>query len=109
MNWEKLTDIAQLETIKNESKHQAVFIFKHSTRCSISAAALGRIERNWKDSNGLKAYFLDLLTYRDISNKIAIDFKVAHESPQALLIKNTECVYDASHMGISIDDILRHA
>jgi bacillithiol system protein YtxJ len=111
MNWEKLTDIAQLETIKTESAANPVLIFKHSTRCSISATAMARLERNWKSENpkGLKTYYLDLIAYRPVSAKIEADFHIEHQSPQVLLIKNGKCVYDASHMAISMDEIVSHA
>jgi bacillithiol system protein YtxJ len=105
MNWNKLTDAGQLETIKAESTGQPVLIFKHSTTCSISAMALNRMERNWKDAVGIKPYYLDLLANRPISGKIAQEFGVGHESPQVLLIRNGACVYDASHMGISFDGL----
>ncbi|MCP9764220.1 monothiol bacilliredoxin BrxC family protein, partial [Lacihabitans soyangensis] len=45
MNWNNLSEIQQLEIIKEESNVQPVAIFKHSTRCSISATALDRFER----------------------------------------------------------------
>lgn len=101
MNWTKLTDESQLATIKEESAQQPVLIFKHSTTCSISAMAYSRMERNWNDAAGIKPYYLDLLRFRPISARIASEFGVEHESPQVLLIQNGECVYDASHMGIS--------
>lgn len=107
MNWNKLTDIAQLDEIKKESLQHPVLILKHSTRCSISATTLGRLERSWKEDeiSELKPYYLDLIAYRPISNKIAEEFGVWHESPQALIIRNGESVYDASHFDISFDEI----
>lgn len=107
MNWNKLTSDAQLVDIKNESAEQPVLIFKHSTTCSISAMALSRMERNWSDQLGIKPYYLDLLANRPISNRIENEFGVAHESPQVLLIRNGECVYDASHMAISFASLQR--
>ena len=101
MNWNKLTSDAQLEVIKEESARQPILIFKHSTTCSISAMALSRMERNWSDQIGVKPYYLDLLANRPISSKIEREFGIEHESPQVLLIRNGECVYDASHMAIS--------
>lgn len=103
MNWNKLTTESQLETIKAESVQQPVLIFKHSTRCSISAMALSRMERNWDDAAGIKPYYLDLIVNRPVSNQIVDVFGVDHESPQVLLIQNGECVYDASHMSISFN------
>lgn len=108
MNWIELTDEQQLETIQQESKEQAVVIFKHSTRCSISSMAKMRLERDEAPAN-VKFYYLDLVRYRSVSNKIAEVFQVHHESPQVLLIKNGECTYDESHNGISMSEIEEQA
>ena len=42
------------------------------------------------------AYFLDLLSYREISNVVAYQFDVVHQSPQLLIIKNGIAVAHAS-------------
>lgn len=108
MNWLELTNEQQLQTIVEQSKEQPVVIFKHSTRCSISAMAKNRIEREAAPQNVL-FYYLDLIRYRSVSNKVAEDFKVHHESPQVLLIKNGECIYEESHNGIRMSDIAEQA
>ncbi len=108
MNWIDLTDVSQLAEIKEQSKVKPQLIFKHSTRCSISSVAKSRLERSTPPEN-VAFYFLDLIKNRDISNKIAEEFSVFHESPQVLLIKNGECVYDESHSGISMDEIEEQA
>lgn len=101
MNWNKLTNAAQIDQLKAESGGQPVLIFKHSTTCSISAMALSRMERNWSEAAGIKPYYLDLLANRALSGQIADAFGVQHQSPQVLLIRDGHCVYDASHMSIS--------
>ncbi len=108
MNWNELTDMAQLDAIIEESKTQPVVIFKHSIRCSISTMAKGRLERS-EEPQGVKFYYLDLINHRDISNKVAELFSVHHESPQILLIKNGECTYEESHNGISMEEIEEQA
>jgi bacillithiol system protein YtxJ len=108
MNWVPLTDEAGIDNIVQQSKSKPQVIFKHSTRCSISSMALGRIERS-AQPDGMDFYFLDLIKYRDISNKIAEQFSVYHESPQVLLIKNGACVYAESHSGIDMDEIIEQA
>lgn len=109
MNWEKIVNVGQLEDLKKQSEEKPVLIFKHSNRCSISSMAFDRLKRNWKDSDFEKVspYFLDLINYRDISNQIAQEFGVYHQSPQIILIKNGKAVYDNSHMGISYGEIMR--
>ncbi|CAN5409153.1 bacillithiol system redox-active protein YtxJ [soil metagenome] len=108
MNWIQLTEEAQLNDIKNLSNSKPQLIFKHSTRCSISSMAKSRLERASAPA-GVDFYYLDLIKHRNISQKIADVFDVSHESPQVLLIKNSECVYDESHSGISMDDIAEQA
>lgn len=104
MNWIQLTDEAQLSNIKTLSNTRPQLIFKHSTRCSVSSMAKSRLERGSAPA-GIDFYYLDLIKYRNISQKIADEFDVSHESPQVLLIKNSECVYDESHSGISMNEI----
>lgn len=104
MNWISLTDMAQLDSIKKNSFDTPQVIFKHSTRCSISSMALNRLEREEAPAN-TDFYYLDLIKYRDISNAIADQFNVYHESPQILVIKNGECIYDESHQGINMNEI----
>lgn len=108
MNWIELTEEAQLDTIIEESKEHPVVIFKHSTRCSISFMAKSRLDKEETPDN-IKFYYLDLIQYRPISNKIAELFEEVHQSPQILIIKNGECVYEESHNGINMDDILEQA
>lgn len=105
MNWIQLSEESQVELIKEQSKQQPVIIFKHSTRCSISNMVKNRLEREAPAGNTI-FYFLDIIRYRAISNKIAGDFHVHHESPQVLLIKNGECTYEESHNGINMADIV---
>src|SRR5579875_432083 len=101
MNWITLNIISQLEEIKVNSNQRPQVIFKHSTRCSISSMVLKRLDREGAPES-MDFYFLDLIKYRDISNQVSEMFHVSHESPQILLIKNGECVYDESHYAITM-------
>jgi bacillithiol system protein YtxJ len=107
MKWNQLKAVDQLDEIKKESAQQNVLIFKHSTRCNISRATLDRLERKWNEQEmeNVKPYFLDLLNHRDVSSSIVEQFRVEHESPQVLLIKKGEAVFDRSHFSIDYDEI----
>lgn len=108
MNWIYLTRQAQLIEIAEKSVEKPQVIFKHSTRCAISSMAKSRLEKNFKPIE-IDFYFLDLIAHRSLSASVAEMFKVAHESPQILLIKNKDCVYEESHSGISMDEIVEQA
>ena len=104
MDWKILNDTAQLEEIKKRSFEKTQVIFKHSTRCSISSVAKSRLEKAQAPEN-IDFYYLDLISYRNISNEVAEKFDVFHESPQVLLIQNGECVYHQSHGAIYMEEI----
>ncbi|GMQ28916.1 bacillithiol system redox-active protein YtxJ [Algoriphagus confluentis] len=108
MNWNKLTHPSQIEQIKALSYEKPVLIFKHSTRCSISSMSLDRLLRNWKeeDKEKVEPFYLDLIAYRDLSDQIEVVFGVPHQSPQVVLIRKGEAVYDNSHFGISYPEIM---
>ena len=104
MDWQELTTDIQLNEIKEKSKNKYQLIFKHSTRCSLSSLVKNRLEKSAAASE-IDFYLLDLIKFRPISEKISSDFSVFHESPQILLIKDGECIYDESHLGITMSDI----
>jgi bacillithiol system protein YtxJ len=105
MGWISLESLGQLDEIKNQQGF--TIIFKHSTRCSISMMVKKRFELDWdKLPDDLNIYFLDLIQNREISNAIASNFLVPHESPQLLLIENGECVLDLSHGEVSVDEVM---
>ncbi|TDQ07661.1 bacillithiol system redox-active protein YtxJ [Pedobacter metabolipauper] len=104
MQWKNITDLNQISDIQNQTGYS--LIFKHSTRCSVSMMAKKRFELDWEAiPENTSLYFLDLISYRDISAKIAETFQVHHESPQILLIKDGDCVLDASHSDISAEEV----
>lgn len=104
MQWKNITDLTQITEIKQKEGYS--LIFKHSTRCSVSSMAKRRFELDWEILPAdTSLYFLDLISYRDISAEIAEIFQVHHESPQILLIKNGDCILDASHSDISADEV----
>ena len=107
LSWHPIQSEADIEGIIEQSHIVPCAIFKHSTRCSTSDMAKSRLERHWNLPDGqVKMYFLDLIAHRGVSNKIAEVFGVYHESPQLLLIKNGEAVYDDSHIDITIDNLV---
>lgn len=108
MNWIALTNEAQLREIAENSVEKPQVIFKHSSRCATSSMAKSRLERNFQPVE-IDFYFLDLIAYRSLSGKVAELFRVAHESPQVLLIKNKECIYEESHSGIRMDEIIEQS
>ncbi len=100
MEWEQLQKAEQLTKIQSADGYH--LIFKHSSRCSISLMAKRKFDlESALIPSEVNFYFLDILNYRDLSNAVATIFEVHHESPQILLIKDGECLLEASHGAIS--------
>ena len=104
--WIFLTNTTQFDAIKKASFIKPQAIFKHSTRCGISSMVMKKFVKNYnlnKDEANL--YYLDLLTYRNVSDEVGYQFQVLHQSPQILIIKNGEVVHTASHYDIDANRI----
>ena len=106
MSWQNLESVDGLSSIVEASHAKPQLIFKHSTRCGISAGAKRRLDAGTEQlAEHLDLHYLDLISHRDVSNEIASRFSVRHESPQVLLVKDGKCIYTASHSQIDVEDI----
>jgi bacillithiol system protein YtxJ len=103
MFWNSLSNLNQLEELFEYSFECPVAIFKHSTTCPISSMAKRRIEQSWPDH--ISIYYLDLLSYRNISNAVADRFNIIHESPQLIILLHGEVVYHDSHLNIDVKKV----
>jgi bacillithiol system protein YtxJ len=104
MTWQLLTSEFDFAQLMDKSNTAPQVIFKHSTRCSISKVVKHRLDKSSAPDHA-EFHFLDLIAYRSLSNKVADQLGVVHESPQVLLIRNGKCIYHESHYGITMDDI----
>ena len=101
--WKYLESEEDLNRAIAVSTEKKVAIFKHSTRCFISKTVLKNLEKEVENSDkNVDYYFLDLLAHRDLSNKIADDLGVTHQSPQLIVLENGVVVNHASHQSISL-------
>ncbi len=104
--WQKLEKLEQLDEIVKRSKGKPQLIYKHSTTCGISRMVLNMFTEAYAfDENQADLYYLDLHSYRDVSNETGYKFQVMHQSPQLLIIKNGVAVAHASHGAISDMDL----
>lgn len=100
--WIPLNNVAQLAQIDKKSGTKTQVIFKHSTRCGISSMVMKQfVDLYSLTEKDLDLYYLDLLSFRDVSNEVGYKFQVMHQSPQLLVIKNGTTVVHASHGAIN--------
>ncbi|GAA0430785.1 bacillithiol system redox-active protein YtxJ [Lentibacillus halophilus] len=88
------------------SVEEPVLVFKHSTTCPISATAFEQYQTFLESAgNDLNSYVIKVIENRDISNQLAEDTGVKHESPQVFLIRNKGVLWHTSHSNITADAI----
>lgn len=99
--WKRLTTVHQLNIIAKLSKTKTQVVFKHSTRCGISKMVMNQFISSFNLDNNLDLYYLDLLSYREVSDELGYKFQILHQSPQIIIIKNNVVIAHASHGAIN--------
>ena len=81
------------------SNKQPVYIFKHSSRCGISSMVLSRFEKQLKERK--ETYFyLHIQGFRFLSNWLAEELGIRHESPQLIILKEEKVLAHDSHYAL---------
>jgi bacillithiol system protein YtxJ len=99
----EITTLEEWEAVKEEAEDGMVFIFKHSTTCPVSADAYRQFDSylNTEAEQSIQYVLVKVIESRPVSNQMAADLNVKHESPQAILIKNRTAVWHTSHFNIT--------
>lgn len=86
---------------QDASKSNPVVLFKHSSACPTSARA--NDEMSELASDDVAVYRVVVQDARDVSDRIADELDVRHETPQAIVLSNGTPVFDASHFRVKAD------
>lgn len=103
MTYKELKSIAAWEEALAGTEQKPAVIFKHSTQCPVSAGALEEFEHYLEDDRNTEVdyYFVRVIESRPISNRIAEDLTVRHQSPQMIYIDKKQPVWHDSHWRIT--------
>ncbi|MGG6310034.1 bacillithiol system redox-active protein YtxJ [Paenibacillus macerans] len=98
----RIQSIQELHAALERSASQPLLLFKHSTRCPISAGAHREVEAylNGTPREDVTYGLIYVIEDRDVSNETADRLGVKHESPQAILVKGGQPVWHTSHSKI---------
>jgi bacillithiol system protein YtxJ len=76
-------------------------IFKHSTRCPVSASARREMESFTSGGEPVPVYLLDVNACRELSDYVAERTGIEHQSPQVVLLRGGNAEWHASRFDIS--------
>lgn len=80
-------------------------IFKHSPTCGISRAASIEVSMFAEARPDIRVVLVDVRGERALSQRLAADLGVAHESPQVVLVAGGRALWHASHGGVTLQRI----
>ena len=80
------------------------FVYKHSTRCSVSSFVMKRLLTT-KVEQGEQWVYIDVIAQRPLSFALAEELRVQHESPQLIVIKEGKVHAHSSHQDVNEDTI----
>ncbi|RAP78185.1 bacillithiol system redox-active protein YtxJ [Paenibacillus montanisoli] len=106
-----MSQLKEIQTIEEwqaaleSSSKRPLVVFKHSTTCPVSANAFTEFSNYLKNNEAASAdtdfILVKVIESRPVSNQIAEDTSVKHESPQIILIKDKAKYWTASHWSIT--------
>ena len=91
----------ELQSVISSSFEQPIVVFKHSNACSISSAAYRELLKLDREVS-----LIEVQTAREISSELASVTGIQHESPQVIILRNGNAVWDASHFDIRTTAVL---
>ncbi|MDZ7691939.1 MAG: bacillithiol system redox-active protein YtxJ [Balneolaceae bacterium] len=104
--WNKASELGDVETILQKSNEKPQLIYKHSHRCSVCFLAKEELEGVADEINDIAdLYMVNVIHERDLSNRIASELNVRHESPQVIIVKDREVRWKGSHWEVKGDEI----
>lgn len=99
----EITTVAQWHQLIETSMAMPVVLLKHSTTCPISGSAWKRFEKfvQSQSNESARYAYVKVIEARPVSNLIAEETRVKHESPQVLILRGGKVVWTASHWAIT--------
>ena len=94
--------MSTIEPLKEKSLPENCLVFKHSTTCPVSARAAQEVR---SIQTALPIMWINVREQRDLSNWVAETYKVAHESPQLILIRGGKPEQVWSHYDVKADSV----
>lgn len=110
MNWIKADSTEKIDEIRKLSGAEKVLILKYSAKCSINHVVRFLLEREWNEGEmQMKTYLVDVNANRELSDLIEKEFGVTHETPQAIILKDSKPVFTASHGKVIFSELRKYA
>ena len=97
-----LKGIDELDRLIGESCTRPLLLFKHSFTCGTSLEALDELVAHLNEGPADAHYaMVTVQTHRHVSNAVSARLGVRHATPQALLVRDGQVVWSATHLSVT--------
>lgn len=108
VEFKEITSSQEFGEILDESCQRKIILFKHSTTCPISERAWQEVQAFIKENtDDVLVVMIKVIESRPVSNQIANDLEVKHQSPQVLLLSNRKVLWHVSHQSVTRNKIIK--
>jgi bacillithiol system protein YtxJ len=105
---QRIESVAALDELLERSKERPVWVLKHSLTCGISSSAAAEFRRFADQSpDGAVFAIIEIQNARPVSTAFAERTGVRHQSPQAVLLRDAQAAWHASHHQIRVSALKR--
>ena len=102
----ELKTLEELEDCLKVSEDRPILIYKHSTICPVSGAAQRQVQDYLNgEESAPNIFMVKVIESRPVSNAIAEQLEVLHQSPQLLLVKDRASLWNDSHLRLTAEAI----
>jgi len=103
MTYQEITTQEQWKQALEQTDSRPLVVFKHSTTCPVSANAYEEFNNylNGNPREDVNYLLVKVIESRPVSNQIAEDTGVKHESPQIIYVDKGAKVWTASHWSVT--------
>ncbi len=102
-----MKEMTSRQDVDDALGQDTAILFKHSTRCPISAAARGEMERFLELNPDAPVYTVDVNESTEASHYLAQKTGIEHQSPQVIVARAGRAEWHANHFDVRADDLQR--
>jgi bacillithiol system protein YtxJ len=81
------------------------FVYKHSTRCPISAMAYNEVASLSEEHPDVPVFVIDVVAERPLARYVAEATGITHHSPQIILLVRGQPAWSATHFDVRADEL----
>ena len=100
-------EVSDAATLEAAIASPRAVLFKHSTRCPVSAYVIGEVMDFAETHPEWPLYVLKVIEQRPLSNEATERLGVRHESPQAFVLHRGRVRWHGSHNEITAETLQR--